>query len=1731
MKRISLTSFLRSVLTAAATFEVNPRAKAVRGQLSQRGLPFWMVISAACFLIPIIALTWSEQSTSAQTVACGISQLTSGQASTANVGAVISDDGSRIAFAVARNPTGGNPDFNQEIFIYNIAAASFTQVTNSTGGFNNQISINADGSRLAFISTRNLTGGNTDLNFEVFYYDAGTATITQVTNTLLDNPAGSGRQYVPRISGDGSRIAFLSTSNFIGNNADQNQEYFIYEVASGNFTQLTNSSGFHPDCCEQMPPGINFNGTEAALVHFGNLTGHNTDGNPELFRWHFQDLIFPKTHTTGSGFESFTSPTINNNGTLYSFSSIHNLSGANPEGDHEIFLHDDPGGGIFTPITQGNGTWLRKTWPDVSATGTHIAFKGDRQIVRYDIAANTFTLIPDSPPSGPGGINGGGQRPSISADGSRIAFFSNDDLTGGNPFNHNEVFLASCAAAPTPTPTPIPTPQLLTVNQPDDAGDGVCDSTCTLRDAVDTADSSTADDVITFDPTLSTIALNGFHLELQNANGTVTINGLGADKLTIDGGSVSDNRIFTIQNSTVAITDVKLTGGEGNGPNGSNGGAIFAESGSLTLDRVFITENTTVGSGGGVFFDTGTHRIRNSTIAGNFAGTSTSEGGGGFMNAAATIDIVNSTISGNEAGFGGGFANQFSAVTNLRNLTITSNNATTGIGGGGFWNEGTVGFGNTIVAGNSGAFSSPPEIHNSGTTTSIGFNLVGDSANDAQFTFNPITYEPSDILNTPPLLIALGNYGGTMPTRPLQFGSPAKDAGDDVLAVDPFDSSPLQFDNRGSGFPRSMDGAVDIGAFEVQDVRYYVTQAADAPDGGACDDNCALREAAWLILNSASQSGTIDFARVFTSSTPIDLSIASGIGLIGDVTVAGYDARDVVIQGRTLGIFGVNGNVKISNVTIFNGIAPPGDGGGGIRVNGGSLTLERVQVNANGTSFSGGAGGGVSIEGGTNHRIIDSTFYFNQTPVSGCGGLIHSSGTLSIANSTFTGNAANATFGGGGAICVTGGDATLRNVTISGNSASTGGGIHHTGGTIDIANSIVAGNSASGSNPPEINTIGGGAFTSSGYNLIGDSLGDATNTGNFIAWHPLDLLNAPTGLGPLDDNGGTTLTMALLAGSIAINSGSKALAVDPFNGSPLVTDQRGFARIVGGFPATLIDIGAYEFGTNSPPPPPTPTPAPTVTPTPTPTPTPVLGIPKIAFTSSRLGSTNDVFSMNIDGSNQVQLTPSDVNNDQDPTFSPNGTKIAFTSERDGDYEIFVMNADSSNQTQVTFNTSIDVNPTWSPDGTRIALSRKPNIASSTASIVTMFADGSGQTLITPAASGLNDYPAWSPDGTKIAFTRIFTSDAQRDIYVVNSDGSNGANPTRLTNNTPLYDNHPAWSPDGTKIAYTCSDPAQPSNWDICTMNATDGTGVTRLTNDAAGDLFPAWSQDGGQIVFATTRDGNSEIYVMRSDGQYLTNLSSNAAPDTTPSWQRNIAWGGATPNGSNVAVQMGLVSVTFGGVTQAGTTSQYAIDPVSTGSPPTGFTFGPGLPAYEITTNAVYTPPVTVCMQVPSITTPAQLTALHLFHFENGALRDRTSLRDFASKTICAEVTSLSPFVVAQSLAPTAAPATVAGRVISNEGRGIAGVVVSLIDAESGESFTARSNTFGRFRFSEITAGRSYVLTAKHKRYSFASRLLSVDSDVHDADLIAETEKGAGKNPPLPISGGKQRLSAAKEDN
>jgi len=156
--------------------------------------------------------------------------------------------------------------------------------------------------------------------------------------------------------------------------------------------------------------------------------------------------------------------------------------------------------------------------------------------------------------------------------------------------------------------------------------------------------------------------------------------------------------------------------------------------------------------------------------------------------------------------------------------------------------------------------------------------------------------------------------------------------------------------------------------------------------------------------------------------------------------------------------------------------------------------------------------------------------------------------------------------------------------------------------------------------------------------------------------------------------------------------------------------------------------------------------------------------------------------MNADGSDQTRLTFS-AGDDANPSWSPDGSKIAFSSNRDGTYEIYVMDPNGSNQTPLP-TTAEGTEPDWSPDGSKIAFQSDRD---GDFEIYVMNADGSGQTPLTVNDSH-DANPVWSPDGTKILFHS--DRDGNFAIYVMNA---NGSGQTRLTDNSTICF-QPSWQP-------------------------------------------------------------------------------------------------------------------------------------------------------------------------------------------------------------------------------------------------------------------------------------------------------------------------------------------------
>jgi len=259
------------------------------------------------------------------------------------------------------------------------------------------------------------------------------------------------------------------------------------------------------------------------------------------------------------------------------------------------------------------------------------------------------------------------------------------------------------------------------------------------------------------------------------------------------------------------------------------------------------------------------------------------------------------------------------------------------------------------------------------------------------------------------------------------------------------------------------------------------------------------------------------------------------------------------------------------------------------------------------------------------------------------------------------------------------------------------------------------------------------------------------------------------------------------------------------------------------------------------------------------------------------GPNADIYVMASTGGAVSRIT-TQQGSDADPAWSPDGSSIAFASERDGNLEIYVMNRNSQSLARLTNVAAADFQPAWSPNGARIAF---VSARDGNAEIYVMNADGSSPVRLTTHTARDAD-PAWSPDGSRIAFSS--DRDGTSGIWIMNVDGSGL---TRLTTNS-LGDWQPAWSPDGTRIAFTRK---AINNSAIFIVN-TDGSGITQLTKGIDNAADPAWSPDGRKIALAAVPppcgwydyDCDPYILVVSADGIPYSSLTT-PVPAFNPAWR------------------------------------------------------------------------------------------------------------------------------------------------------------------------------------------------------------------------------------------------------
>ncbi|WP_186774934.1 choice-of-anchor Q domain-containing protein [Allorhodopirellula solitaria] len=517
----------------------------------------------------------------------------------------------------------------------------------------------------------------------------------------------------------------------------------------------------------------------------------------------------------------------------------------------------------------------------------------------------------------------------------------------------------------------------------------------------------------------------------------------GPGEVTIEGGTVSNN----------------FAANEG-------GGLWNSSTGILTVSGVAVQGNTASGDaadsgGGGIYNDGGTLNVDATNLDDNLA-DGTAGSGGGLLSVAGAVTIANSSFESNGANRAGGGIEIIDGNVTLTNSDLINNDVN------------TIATGGPATPGNGGG------LHVSGIAdVTIDGGLVSG---------NVAAAEGGGLWNQAGSTLTVRN--GTLIQLNTALGAAADQGGGGIFnnGGNVEISNAIILSNFADGVSGSGGGIlnVDGGIIAITDTQITSNVASRA--GGGIEDNSVA-------------AGTVGIGNSITLTR-----------VVLDRNNAG-----VITPGRGGALFSSPGN------------------GGGLHVSGaGNIAISQTTVSRN---IAANEGGGLWNAAGT--MIIDASTVSGNTSGDG-GGVFNdsTSGDIELMNSTISGNRANgsaSTSGAGGGLRTEGGNVTLTSVTVGMNTATLGGGLSVAGGVTTVGSSIVASNTAT--TDPNIN----GIIIDVGNNVIGGA----------------------AGLAPLANNGGPTMTHALLAGSLAINNG---------NDAGLAVDQRGVVRPQG----ARADSGAFE---------------------------------------------------------------------------------------------------------------------------------------------------------------------------------------------------------------------------------------------------------------------------------------------------------------------------------------------------------------------------------------------------------------------------------------------------------------------------------------------------------------------------------------------------------------------------
>ncbi len=273
---------------------------------------------------------------------------------------------------------------------------------------------------------------------------------------------------------------------------------------------------------------------------------------------------------------------------------------------------------------------------------------------------------------------------------------------------------------------------------------------------------------------------------------------------------------------------------------------------------------------------------------------------------------------------------------------------------------------------------------------------------------------------------------------------------------------------------------------------------------------------------------------------------------------------------------------------------------------------------------------------------------------------------------------------------------------------------------------------------------------------------------------------------------------------------------------------------------------------------------------------------KIAFSSNRNSSVHNLYAYDVEAGTTPSLQPSNFSaTDATPVWSPDGTQILFASDRDGDYDVYRLQVNTGEVVNLTLNSPAqDFHPSWSPDGQHILFSSDRD--GSYYQIYRMAADGSNvqQVAVVPGNNAF--YPRYSPNGAKISFMRasitIVACDWNWDIWVMDADGSSQVQITSQLGG----DFYPNWLPDSSGIIY-----ASCRNFLFSDLYRVDlGTGIeTRLTSTTfTNEWNGVYSPDGDYITYNSNANDEADIFIQSVSGLLVPTQINSTTEDLAPSW-------------------------------------------------------------------------------------------------------------------------------------------------------------------------------------------------------------------------------------------------------